>query len=69
VNSRRYFNRQIAFPQDHGAWVFVSFLVQWAETVWGIEHPVVDWKPVRIGVRPLIVSILWTIFFIITWRL
>jgi hypothetical protein len=50
-------------------WIFLPFLLQWAETVWGIEHPATGWMPTRIGIRQLIVSMLWTILFIITWRL
>lgn len=50
-------------------WIFVPFLLQWLETVWGIQYPATGWKPTRIGVRQLIVSALWTILFIITWRL
>jgi YwiC-like protein len=49
--------------------LFIPYLVQWMETMWGIFHPSIKWKPVRIGTRQLIVSILWTILFIITWRL
>ena len=49
--------------------LFLPYLVQWGETLWGIFNPAVRWKPVRIGTRQLIVSILWTILFIITWRL
>jgi len=49
--------------------LFVPYLVQWIETMWGIFHPAIKWKPVRIGTRQLMVSILWTILFIITWRL
>lgn len=48
--------------------IFLPFFVQWLETVWGITHPAVGWKPTRIGVRQLIVSILWTILFIVIWR-
>ena len=48
--------------------LFVPYLVQWSETIWGIFHPAVKWKPVRIGTWQLIVSTLWTILFIITWR-
>lgn len=48
--------------------VFVPFLLQWAETVWGISNPAVGWKPTRIGIRQLIVSILWTVLFIWVWR-
>jgi hypothetical protein len=49
--------------------LFLPYLVQWVETMWGIFHPAIKWKPVRIGTRQLIVSILWMILFIITWRL
>lgn len=49
--------------------IFIPYLVQWIETLWGIFHPAVKWKPTRIGVRQLIVSTLWTILFIVTWRL
>jgi len=49
--------------------LFLPYLVQWIETMWGIFHPAIKWKPVRIGIRQLIVSTLWTILFIITWRL
>jgi len=48
--------------------LFLPYLVQWSETMWGIFHPAIKWKPARIGTRQLIVSILWTILFIITWR-
>ena len=49
-------------------WIFLPFLLQSLETLWGIEHPAVGWKPTRIGVRQLIVSTLWTLLFIIFWR-
>ena len=49
--------------------IFIPYLVQWIETLWGIFHPAIKWKPIRIGIRQLIVSILWTILFIITWKL
>jgi hypothetical protein len=49
--------------------VFIPYLIQWSETLWGIFHPAIKWKPTRIGIRQLIVSILWTILFIVTWRL
>jgi len=48
--------------------IFVPFLLQWLETLWGITHPSIGWKPTRIGVRQLIISTLWTILFIICWR-
>jgi hypothetical protein len=49
--------------------IFVPFLIQWLETIWGITHPSIGWKPTRIGVRQLIISTIWTILFIICWRL
>jgi hypothetical protein len=48
--------------------IFIPYLVQWIETIWGIFHPAIKWKPTRIGIRQLIVSTLWTILFIIFWR-
>jgi hypothetical protein len=49
--------------------LFLPYLLQWLETLWGIMHPAIKWKPTRIGIRQLIVSTLWTALFIITWRL
>lgn len=48
--------------------LFLPYLLQWTETMWGIFHPAVGWKPTRIGIRQLIVSTLWTILFILVWR-
>ena len=48
--------------------IFIPFLLQWLETLWGITHPAIRWKPTRIGVRQLIISILWTILFILCWK-
>ncbi len=45
--------------------IFIPFLLQWLETLWGIAHPSIGWKPVRIGMRQFIVSSLWVILFII----
>lgn len=50
-------------------WLFVPFALQWTETVWGSYFPAVGYKPTRIGVRQLIVSTLFTLLFILTWRL
>jgi hypothetical protein len=49
--------------------LFLPYLIQWMETIWGIDHPSMGWKPTRIGIRQLTVSVLWTVLFIITWRL
>jgi hypothetical protein len=48
--------------------LFIPYLVQWLETMWGITHPAIGWKPTRIGVRQLIVSVLWTVLFIMFWK-
>jgi hypothetical protein len=48
--------------------LFIPYLLQWMETIWGIDHPAVGWKPTQVGIRQLIVSMLWTILFVIFWR-
>ena len=48
--------------------IFIPFLVQWLETLWGITHPSIGWKPVRIGIRQLAVSTMWTLLFILVNR-
>lgn len=45
--------------------IFIPFLVQWLETIWGITHPSIGWKPIQIGMRQFTVSMLWTILFIL----
>ena len=50
-------------------WLFIPYLLQWAETLWGIYHPAAGWKPTSIGFRQLFVSSVFTILFIITWSL
>lgn len=48
--------------------IFVPFLLQWLETLWGIIHPAIGVKPTRIGLRQLLVSSLFTVLFILFWR-
>jgi len=50
-------------------WIFLPYLLQWLETMWGITHPAAGWKPTAIGIRQLIVSTLFTVLFIVCWRL
>ena len=57
----------LAWAKIIPTFVFIPFLIQWIETLWGIFNPAVGWKPTRIGIRQLIVSIIWTVFFIISW--
>jgi hypothetical protein len=47
--------------------LFLPYLAQWAEAVWGVFHPAIGWKPTRIGLRQLAVSSLFTILFILAW--
>jgi hypothetical protein len=49
--------------------IVLPFLLQWGETLWGITHPAVGAKPTAIGVRQLIVSTLFTVLFILAWRI
>ncbi len=46
----------------------LPYLLQLLETLWGTARPAVDAKPVAVGIRQLIVSTLFTILFILTWR-
>lgn len=48
--------------------IFLPYLLQWLESVWGIMNPAIGQKPTGIGIRQLIVSSLFTLLFIITWR-
>ena len=48
--------------------LFIPYLVQWIETMWGITHPAIGWKPTRIGIRQFVVSTIWTILFTVFWR-
>jgi hypothetical protein len=47
----------------------IPYALQWGETIWGTLHPAVRAKPTAIGVRQLIVSTLFTVLFIVLWRL
>jgi hypothetical protein len=48
--------------------LFVPYLLQWAESIYGTLNPAVGVKPTRIGIRQLIVSSLFTVLFIVFWR-
>ena len=49
--------------------IWLPYLLQSAETIFGITHPAIGAKPVRIGMRQVVVTSLFTILFIIAWRL
>lgn len=48
-------------------WLWLPYALQMAETIWGTIYPAVGWKPTRIGLRQLMVSILFTVLFILFW--
>jgi len=51
-------------------WLAVPYAVQWLETTWGsLVKPAIGYKPTRIGFRQLAVSSLFTVLFILVWRL
>ena len=49
-------------------WLFVPFAVQWLEVLLGVCNPAVGQRPAKIGMRQLAVSVLFTILFIVLWR-
>lgn len=49
--------------------LFIPYALQWVETIWGTLRPAVGYKPTAIGIRQLVVSTLFTILFIITWKI
>jgi len=50
-------------------WIFLPYLLQWGETIRGIYYPATGVKPTSIGIRQLIVSSLFTLLFILAWRI
>jgi len=48
--------------------VWLAYLLQFGETLWGAAHPASGAKPIAIGMRQLLVSILFTVVFVITWH-
>jgi hypothetical protein len=48
--------------------IFLPYLLQWGETLWGTLHPAVGMKPTLIGLRQLLVSSLFTTLFILVWN-
>jgi hypothetical protein len=57
----------LSYRQVLPAWLWVPYLLQWLESIWGTLRPAVGVRPVRIGMRQLVVSTLFTILFIVAW--
>jgi hypothetical protein len=51
------------------AFLWIPYAFQWGESIYGTLKPAVKVKPTLIGIRQLIVSIIFTITFIITWKI
>ncbi|MEJ2710480.1 MAG: YwiC-like family protein [Anaerolineales bacterium] len=47
----------------------IPYAIQWLETILGTLRPAVGVKPTRIGLRQLIVSTIFTLAFIVAWRI
>ncbi len=47
--------------------IVLPYVVQWLESLWGAFHPAVKVKPFLIGARQLIISVTWTVLFVIFW--
>lgn len=47
--------------------LWLAFAVQWVETLWGTWRPAIRVRPTLIGIRQLLVSILFTLLFIWAW--
>ncbi len=47
----------------------IAFIIQPIEIIWGVSHPAIKVPPKQIGIRQLVISILFTIVFILTWLL
>jgi hypothetical protein len=59
----------LSIPGLSPKYLAVPYFVQWAETLWGLRFPAYGQTPVRIGIRQMIVSTLFTVLFIIAWRI
>jgi len=57
----------LALAQIVPALLPLAYLIQPLEVVWGTLHPAVGVKPKIIGIRQLIVSIVFTVVFILVW--
>ena len=49
-------------------WLFLPFLIQWLESLWGVTKPAVGFRPTTIGFRQLAISIIFTIAFVLVWN-
>lgn len=57
----------LAAGQFVSALLPLAYLIQPLEVVWGTIHPAVGVKPKAIGIRQLVISVLFTLVFILFW--
>jgi hypothetical protein len=57
----------LSYRQVVPAWLFLPYLLQWLESLWGTLRPAIGARPARIGLRQLLVSSLFTALFILAW--
>ncbi len=48
--------------------IWLPFLIQALETIWGTFNPAIGAKPVQVGTRQLFITLIFTFLFIILWR-
>jgi len=48
-------------------YLWVPYALQWIECIYGVFYPAMGIKPTSIGIRQLIISVLFTGLFIMTW--
>ena len=48
--------------------IFLPYLLQWIETLWGAANPDAGARPLAIGVRQFVVNVFFTLLFILVWR-
>ena len=48
--------------------IFIPYLLQWAETLWWTFNPAIKAKPTTVGFRQLGISTIFTILFILCWK-
>jgi hypothetical protein len=49
--------------------LWIPYALQWVEVIWGTIKPAIGYKPTRIGLRQLVVSTLFTILFVLVWKI
>jgi hypothetical protein len=66
------FNLLVSITLSATSWfpdlIWIPFLLQFSETLWGVTNPAIGVKPTKIGLRQLVVSTIFTLAFILAWN-